>query len=166
MLSTRTGARGALTAVAVLLGVAGCTGDTGAEADGDAVSTEASDAAATGESALDDAELGGGELPGADGASTCAADAEAATPAEAAASFPDNPGTVWTVEDVEAADGQAWVHAVPDSDAVGYPAFRFVYACAADGPELLGVYASESAGWVLLFTTDAAGADALEPSVD
>ncbi len=156
----RTAVPGVLAALVVLLGVAGCTGDT--ESDTDSVGAGAPE-----ESPLDDAELGGGELPGTDGGpATCAADAEAVTPAEAASSFPDNPDTVWTVEDSEATDGQAWVQAVPDTDAVGYPAFRFVYACADDGPDLLGVYAAEAAGWVLLFTTDAAGAGALEPSMD
>lgn len=159
----RTAALGALAALALSLGAVGCSGD----AEPDAGAAGASAESAGDDAPLDDAEIGGGELPGSDGTtSTCAADAQAVTPAEAASSFPDNPDTVWAVEEAEATGEQVWVQAVPDSDAVGYPAFRFVYACADAGPALLGVYAAEEAGWVLLFTTDAAGADALEPSMD
>ena len=100
-----------------------------------------------------------------DGGAQCAAAAETATPGDALASFPDNPDTIWAAEDPTTTDaGLVLVTAVPDTADVGYPAFRFAYACTDDGPVLLGAYAAEGAGWSLLFTTDAPGAADLPPT--
>lgn len=151
-----------LLAAGVLLALGACAGGDG-DGDGDGSAVEESPAV---EGELPE------ELPGADettadgdGGAACAEAAEAATPGQALASFPDNPDTIWAAEDPTTTDdGLVLVTAVPDTADVGYPAFRFTYACTDDGPVLLGAYAAEGAGWSLLFTTDAPGAGDLPPT--
>jgi len=100
------------------------------------------------------------------GTADCAELAEAAAPARASASFPDNADATWTVEGVEIdADGRALVEVVPSTDDVGYPRFRMLHACDGDDVVLLGTYALDDDGWVLLFTTDQPGAADLEPTL-
>lgn len=85
----------------------------------------------------------------------CKAMVEEAAPALAARSFPDNPDVTWSVGEASVTDaGLATVEVVPTPDEVGYPAFRLVTVCERDEAVLVGAYAREGDGWVLLFTTD------------
>jgi len=112
------------------------------------------------------APTGEGDDSGETGTADCASLAEAAAPARAAASFPDNADATWTVDGVEIDDaGRAQVEVVPSTDDVGYPRFRMLSACDGDDVVLLGTYALDDDGWVLLFTTDEPGAADLEPTL-
>lgn len=101
-----------------------------------------------------------------DEAAMCADVAVEAAPDLAATTFPDNPDVTWTVAAVETDDeGLALVEVVPEPDEVGYPAFRLAVTCESGEAVHLGTYALDGGSWVLLATTDAPGADELEPTL-
>mgnify|MGYP001627580693 CR=1 FL=1 len=130
--------------VASLLLVAGCGGD----GDEDGTSTTTTE------------EPAGPTVPPEDASHPvrvegCEETIEAAAPEQAAESFPDHPDVTWTVGEASVTEvGLGTVELTPSSDEVGYPAFRLVAVCEGERSVLVGVYAREGDGWVLLFTTD------------
>jgi hypothetical protein len=144
-----------LVSSALLLSACGDDADSASDDAATTTTTPAAMAPEGPEDGTDDADEGG-----------CASVAEAAMPAQAERSFPDNPHNEWTVasSSVDTA-GRAFVEAVPTPDDVGYPRFQFVSNCAGDEAVLLGAYALDDGVWVLLFTTDDADVADFEPTL-
>jgi hypothetical protein len=137
---------------------AGCGDDGDAAESGDAPESEttteappADDEAGDEEGGEDDGEAAVGDV------GECAEAAEAASPDEALAAFPDNPDVTWAVlGSREGGLGTVLVEIEPDPDEVGYPSFTFVFSCGDGTPERLATYALDGGDYVLLATTDAA----------
>ncbi|MGY6501168.1 MAG: hypothetical protein ACXIVQ_09805 [Acidimicrobiales bacterium] len=101
-----------------------------------------------------------------DDPSRCAEMARSVAGRQALGSFPDNPDVSWSVADVTASEVRAIAEIVPTPDEVGYPRFRLVSMCEGDEIELLGAYALDGAGWILLFTAGDTQPEDLSPTLD
>jgi len=133
-----------LTAATLLAAVAACTGPRAPEPTTDVVSSGPT-SSATGTGAMD-----------------CGDASLLSAPGEALVAFPDNPDVDWTARPTEALLAElVLVSLTPVPDEVGYPEFRFVYRCDAEGPSRIATYALDGETFVLLATTDALAGEEL-----